>query len=215
MPGQIPSKIWLYRIVHMNNLRYLLKKGIFTQSHVEADPHYINIGDSDLIRKRNDYSVKVNPPNGLLGEYVPFYFGPLSPMLLKIKDGNGGVTQRPQRDIMYIVCSLDEIVKSGAEWCFTNGHAKTAITEFYNDLNNLKEIDWDIVSDRYWGNSEEDFDRIRRKQAEFLVKFCVSISCVKGIITYDDQTKDFVENLISSLTLNIKVAVNPGGKYYY
>jgi hypothetical protein len=215
MPGQIPNPVRLYRIVHIDNLGYLLRKGFFTRIHVDADPNYINIGDTDLIAKRNDYPVKVNPPNGLLGDYVPFYFGKLSPMLLKIKDGNKGVTKRTQNEIIYIVCNLEDILHYCEEWCFTNGHAKTAISDFYNDLRNLDEVDWDIVNSRYWSNSEEDFDRMRRKQAEFLIKNHVSVSCIKGIITYDSESKILVENIISNLALNIPVVVNPSNSYYY
>jgi hypothetical protein len=178
MPGQQPNYIWVFRILHIDNVEYLLTHGICTRSHPQADPGYIDIGDTGLIAQRHDYPVNIIPPNGVLGDYVPFYFGPLSPMLLNIKTGFRGITQRPQEDIVYIACSVDTIVKHCAEWCFTDGHAKTSITTFYNDLANLGEVDWNLVYERYWKNTEDDFDRIRRKQAEFLVKGHVPVNCV-------------------------------------
>ena len=36
--------------------------------------NYINIGDTTLIRQRETFTVRVNPPNGTLGDYIPFYF---------------------------------------------------------------------------------------------------------------------------------------------
>lgn len=44
------TKTWLYRIVHIDNLKYILEHGMFNRSHANADPDYINIGDSGLIQ---------------------------------------------------------------------------------------------------------------------------------------------------------------------
>jgi hypothetical protein len=178
MPGSVPEIVRIYRIIHIDNVEYALTHGMFTRLHEKADPNYINIGDTDLITKRNNYPVKVNPPNGLLGEYVPFYFGPLSPMLLKIKDGNGGITRRAQEEIVYFISRVETIVLYCPNWCFTDGHAKKAITDFYNSIEDLDEVDWNVVRQRYWSNTEDDFDRVRRKQAEFLVKDHVPVDCI-------------------------------------
>lgn len=213
MPGTIPNSILLYRIVHISNVQHLLTHGICTINHPNANTNYINIGDTGLITNRQHYSVKVIPPGGSLGEYIPFYFGPLSPMLLKIKDGNGGVTKRPQSEIVYVVCDLDIIIKSCPQWCFTDAHAKFEFSGFYNNLNDLNRIDWDIVKERYWRNTEEDFDRMRRKQAEFLVKYHVPINCIRGIATYDNAAKITIEGVMQNLGLNIPVKVIPN--FYY
>lgn len=215
MPGQQPNIVRVFRIVHIDNVEYLLTHGMFTKTHAQADPNYINIGDSGLIAQRNDYPVGINPPNGQLGEYVPFYFGPLSPMLLNIKTGYSGITQRPQEDIVYIVCRANSIVEYCDEWCFTDGHAKNTITEFYNNLDNLSEVDWNIVSERQWSNTEEDFDRMRRKQAEFLVKHHVPVNCISSIVVLNQTKKEFVEEIINRLGLEILVQVNPNNEYYY
>lgn len=215
VPGSLPDIVKIYRIVHIDNIRYLLTHGIFNRGHENADPDYINIGDSDLIAKRHDYPVGINPPGGALGEYVPFYFGRLSPMLLNIKTGYRGIKQRPQKDIIYIVCRVDDIVGHCEEWCFTEGHAKTRITTFYNALDDLKEVYWNKVDLRYWYNDESDFDRMRHKQAEFLVKDYVPVHCIMAIVTYTNEAADTVKEILDELNLNIPVRVNPGGNYYY
>lgn len=215
MPGQQPNIVRVFRIVHIDNVEYLLAHGMFTRTHAQADPNYINIGDSTLIAQRNDYPVGINPPNGHLGEYVPFYFGPLSPMLLNIKTGYRGITQRPQADIVYIVCRVNTLVEHCDEWCFTDGHAKNSITEFYNDLDDLSEVDWGMVAERHWSNTEDDFDRMRRKQAEFLVKHHVPVNCISSIVVLNQARKDFVEEIINRLGLEIPVRVNPNNQFYY
>jgi len=44
MPGQQPNIVSVFRIVHIDNVEYLLKHGMFTRNHSMADPNYINIG---------------------------------------------------------------------------------------------------------------------------------------------------------------------------
>ena len=213
MPGQQPTIVCVYRIVHMDNVEYLLTHGMFHRNHTKADPNYINIGDSQLISQRNDYPVSIDPPNGNLGDYVPFYFGPLSPMLLNISTGYRGITKRPQDEIVYMVCEVATLVAHCEEWCFTDGHAKTTITAFYNDLQYLSEVDWNMVFERYWRNTEDDFDRMRRKQAEFLVKHYVPVSCISGIVVHNETRKKFVEGIITRFGLGIPVQVNH--QFYY
>ncbi|MFN5864523.1 MAG: DarT ssDNA thymidine ADP-ribosyltransferase family protein, partial [Pseudanabaena sp.] len=42
--------------------------------------------------------------------------------------------------------------------------------EFYEDLDALPHvIDWEIMEAKYWKDTDEDGDRKRRRQAEFLV----------------------------------------------
>ncbi|PGH39790.1 MAG: hypothetical protein CRN43_06975 [Candidatus Nephrothrix sp. EaCA] len=215
MPIQTPIAVQVFRIVHIDNAEYLLTHGLFTKNHKQADPAYIGIGDTGLIAQRNDYVVGVNPPNGVLGEYIPFYFAPLSPMLLNIKTGHRGVTKRPQSEIVYIVCLINTIVENCKEWCFTDGHAKNAITKFYNDLENLDKIDWNIVKERQWSNTEDDSDRMRRKQAEFLVRHHVPVNCISCLVALDEGRKTFIEKIINRLRLKIPVLANPSNQFYY
>lgn len=215
MPGPQPDIVRLYRIVHIDNMEYLLTHGMFNRDHENADPNYINIGDNDLIAKRHEYPVGINPPGGALGEYVPFYFGQLSPMLLNIKTGYRGIKQMQQKDIVYIVCRVNDIVDHCNEWCFTDGHAKTRITTFYNDLSYLGEVHWDKVDLRYWHNSEDDFDKMRHKQAEFLVKRHVPTRCIAGIVTYNNEAANRVKAILKGLDMDLPLKINPGGNYYY
>jgi len=213
MPGQVPNTIWLYRIVHINNVESILQHGMYHRNHPNADPGYINIGDSDLIAKRSDYPVKIDPPGHNLGQYFPFYFGPLSPMLLNIKTGYRGITKRAQSDIVYIICNSTDVIQQCQHWCFTDGHAKTAITEFYNNIDAIGEVDWSIVKERQWNNTEDDFDRMRRKQAEFLVKNYVPVTCIRHLVVYNEERRILLREVIERLGLNIQVSVKT--QFYY
>lgn len=214
MPGQRPQIVEIYRIVHIDNVEYLLTHGMFTRHHAQADPNYTNIGDKLLISQRDTHPVSINPPNGVLGEYIPFYFGPLSPMLLNIKTGHRGITKISQSKIIYIVCQLDDVLAECNEWCFTNGHARDRLTNFYNDVADLDEVYWDVVSLRYWKPIVGFMDRQSRKEAEFLIKNHVPINCVYSIVVYDQQSKTTVEETVNRLGLTIPVVVDTSYYYY-
>ncbi len=215
MAHKVPDVIRLYRIVHIKNVEYILNNGLFVRSHHQADPNYINIGDAKLIQQRNDYAVKIIPPGGQLGDYVPFYFGPLSPMLLNIKTGERGIIKQPQEDIIYLCCYLNSVINLCPNWCFTDGHAKDALTTFYNKIDDLDKVDHALVSERYWFNTEEYSSRMRKKQAEFLVKSAVPVQCIENVVVYNQNAAENVMKVIERLQLPIKVWVNPKGKFYY
>ena len=215
MPGNPPDIIRLYRMAHYENVEYILRHGMYTRNHQNVDPGYINIGDNGLIEQRHEFEVPILP-GGTLGEYVPFYFAGHSPMLLNIKTGHRGVTMRPQHEIVYFVCRLDTIIAGCAEWVFTNGHAKDSFSEFYNDIHVINDvIDWDMVREQWWRNTEEDYDRQRRKQAEFLVKNHVPVTCVEGIVVKNQHRKEQIEAVLTEIGINFPINIDTTNRLYY
>ena len=214
MPEDYISKP-LYRMVHIDNIEYVLRNGLCTRNHKLADPDYINIGDKELITQRNVYNVRAVPPGGTLGEYIPFYFGGHSPMLLNIKTGYRGITLRPQHEIVFLVTSIKRIMRNCHSWCFTNGHAKNNITRFYNNYEDLNNVDWDTVRLRRWANSLEDMDRQRRKEAEFLVKDYVPTVCIYKIYVFNEECKLRVENIVNNIGLDIPVIIDSNKNLYF
>lgn len=207
-------KIYLFRMVHFDNLEYILQTGMCASTHPLADPAYRNIGNRTLIRDREEYQVPI-PPRGTLGEYIPFYFGGHSPMLLNIKSGRQGVECIPQRDIVYIVSSVGLIDSLGVSWCFTNGHAKSTVSRFFNGKEDFGNIDFAVTSARYWNNTDEDPDRQRRKQAEFLAKDFIPVKGIIGLIVADAGRQHDCEELIAKNNLSIKMYVDVTHKYFY
>lgn len=206
---------FIFRMIHYSNLEFILKHGLYTKNSRMKDPEYINIGDIQLIEQRQNFHVRIDPPGGDLGDYIPFYFGGHSPMLLNIKTGYRGIQKRPQDELIYIVCRIKDIIAQCPAWCFTDGHAKNKLTEFYNDIKDLTHVDWEIVSTQFWGNDEANMDRMRRKQAEFLVKDCVPVSCVAGIIVKTADREVYVKTILSRLSIEIPIYVDSKNKYFY
>src|SRR5690606_1464060 len=102
----------LFRITHIANLPWLLANGLHSANGIAADPDFVPIGSPDLIGKRARRMVPI-PPGGALSDYIPFYFTPKSPMLLNIKTGYNGITQRPNRDIAILVSSWKSMRDNG------------------------------------------------------------------------------------------------------
>jgi len=214
MPGKVPDKVGLYRIVHIDNLEYILINGMHSRDHARFDPNYISIGNAPLIQERHSYPIGL-PDKGTLGQFVPFYFGPLSVMLLNITTGFSGVAKRPQSDIVYVCCTLESLESKGLSFVFTDGHAKDKMTCFFEDKSDLDKVDWNLVGERYWRNTKLDTDRQRRKQAEFLVFDHVPVECINAIVVYNQETFDLVASLQHTLGVQIPIYINPNSRFYY
>src|ERR1700733_9866351 len=76
----------IFRIVHRDNLPWILDHGLHSRNSKVRDPNFKAIGNPDLIDKRASRPVPV-PPWGSLSNYVPFYFTPHSIMMLNIHTG--------------------------------------------------------------------------------------------------------------------------------
>ena len=200
-------------MTHIENLRFILKDGMYAPN-VRHYPDYINIGDVSLIEQRSEFVVPI-VPHGVLADYVPFYFGGHSPMLLKIKTGHGGIKQWAQSEIVFICTHIDIICQTCPKYCFTDGHAKDRLTAYYNQLTDLDKVDWDVVDLTFWTSTEEDPDIMRRKQAEFLVKNYVPLSCISGLIVLDGIVEQRVRDIMTETLCDLPIYIDNQRKYYY
>ena len=209
------NKIWVFRIVHHLNLDYILNNGIYYRNAAHVDPNYVNIGSTEIITHRDTIPVKCYPET-TVNEFIPFYFGVRTPMLYKIKTGNG-VARKPQNEIVYLACKFAEITSSDLQWCFTDGNAAAYITDFYNNVVDIDELDWRSIHATEWtdNNSDGDQDRMRKKHSEFLIKDHVPINFIRAIIVLTEERKQEVEALIKKYGLNIEVYLDTKYQYYY
>lgn len=200
-------------MTHIENLRIILRDGMYAPN-VRKYPEYINIGDETLIEQRREFQVPI-APGGVLADYVPFYFGGHSPMLLNIKTGHRGIRLREQREIVFVCTHIDIVTQACPEFCFTDGHAKDRLTSYFNNLVDLGKLDWRAVELTYWTSTEEEPDNMRRKQAEFLVKSHVPLSCLSGIIVLDDIAAQAVDTIMKETGTSMPVHIDYKRKYYY
>ena len=188
----IPEKIYIYRLTHIENLDYILTKNkIICPNHPDAEKDYINIGDKSLIENRKEKVINLEP-GGTFSDYVAFYFGARSPMLYEIQKGYNGVEKRDPEELIYLVSDFTTIKLLNIQYIFTDGHAYNHLSQFFNEEKDLKEIDWKAVNLVKWNDTEEDPDRKRRKQAEFLIHRELQFSAIIGIAVYNENAKSRV-----------------------
>ena len=189
-----------------------MENGLFCRNSEGCDPDYYNIGHKNLIDKRGSRVVPVEP-GGVLNDYVPFYFASRSPMLYSIHTGFVQGFTGSQRDIIYLVSSVQKVKESEIPFVFTDGHAYELISNFYNKEKDLKNIDWQIMGETYWNNTADDNDRKRRRMAEFLVYQFVPITCIFAIVVFDDRMESTVNKIQRKCNTNIKTIVKRN--WYY
>lgn len=182
------NKTYLYRMTHIQNIPHILQYGITHIRSPLSNGSYVPIGDGSLISTRNGFMLD----NGKkLGDYVPFYFGVLTPMLYVIQNGYNQVKVTPAEDIVYCVTSAQHIIDSKLDFVFTDGHAIEAISTQYdqtsiNDIDHL--LDFKAIKDRNF-KDPSDLDKKRRKQAEFLVDGDIPIEAIIGYIVYNENAQ--------------------------
>ena len=211
MPGTVPARVLLYRITHYQNLPDLVQRGMFCATHPAALQDAVIIGNPDLISGRGSRAVPV-APGGVLNDYVPFYLGPHSPMLYGIKTGYHA-QQRPQREIVYVCSELSTVQALALPFTFTDGHAYMQLSRFYNDVAHLNALDWDVIPARHWKRTDDDNDRQRRKQAEFLIHRHVPVAAIISVVVYDQEMADWVAPLLAQAGAKFGVFVLP--QWYY
>ncbi|MGO2357209.1 type II toxin-antitoxin system toxin DNA ADP-ribosyl transferase DarT [Mesonia sp.] len=211
----ILADTYIFRIIHIDNLDYILRAGNLTNKFSEdANPDYVGIGETELIGKREDTTItttdggkEFNPS----ADYLPFYFHFKSVMLYSIQNGYR-VKLRPAKDIIYLVYKLDEIIDE-IEYLFTDGHGYTYISNWYEDINNLSLLDIADIRRVHWKNTDLDPDRRRRKQAEFWIKQPLALNLITGIATYEDATNTKVKDMCEYYHKEIDVKTKPN--FYY
>jgi hypothetical protein len=130
-------------------------------------------------------------------DYVPFYFGYLSPMMLNLKTGRVPGYSEGQEPLIYLCTTAQCILEAGKRFVFSDGHGIAAFTSWFDELERLDQVDWNMVYQRYWTDNAIDMDRQRKKQAEFLVHQFCDWSLIKAIIVIDETRKTHVEQIFA------------------
>jgi ssDNA thymidine ADP-ribosyltransferase, DarT len=208
----IPTDI--FHITCVSNLTSILSKGgLYAKNqHQQKDINYIDIAYQSIQDRRANTQVPCGA-RGNLHDYVPFYFAPRSPMLYAIHGGNVNNYPHGQESIIHLVSNVQNIQQASCRFVFTDGHGTVRLTQFFDELNDLDKIDWDVMKAKFWNNVDEDMDRSRRRQAEFLVHQSLSWNLVTHIGVINDEMKIHVEQILQDSTHRPTVVIRRN--WYY
>lgn len=207
-PNLNAEKALIWRIVHRDNVPWILDNGLPCANSPRLHNSYVHIGNADLIDRRRHRAVPM-PPGGTLADYVPFYFTPFSVMMKNIHSGRG-VPQRRNEEIVILVSSLHHIQKLGLPFLFTNAHAYPDWASYYNDLARLDQIDWGILQRRDFKRDSEDPRKMERYQAEALIYQHLPIAGLIGIVCYTEPMRLQLEQQVQARGLDLPVYARQG-----
>lgn len=207
-PSLNPDKALIWRIVHRDNLPWILDHGLHCGNSAVRAPNWVSIGSPELIDKRATHPVPL-PPGGYLNDYVPFYFTPFSVMMKNIHSGRG-VRQRANEEIVILVSSLRRIRQLELPFLFTDSHAYYQWANFYADLADLGKIDWPLLQQRNFKRNPDDPAQFERYQAEALIHQHLPINALLGIVCYTEQLKSLIEQQVQARGLTLQIHAKRG-----
>lgn len=108
--------------------------------------------------------------------------------------------------------SVQKIIDLNLEFVFTDGHAVDGFSSQYtaNAIEDIETIlDMNAIKAKYW-KDENDLDRKRRKEAEFLVLGDIAKEALLGFVTFNDNAKNTIASFGAD---HAKVHVGP--TYYF
>lgn len=204
----------IYHITHIKNLPSILQAGgLLSNSQLQRSE--LTYADISYERIQDRRARKIVPcaAGGVLHDYIPFYFAARSPMLFTINKGNVPGCPEGQTPILHLVTTAELIAEQGLPFAFTDGHAVMNYSIFYDSLNDLSNVDWNVMNARMWTDTIDDSDRSRRRQAEFLVHDFLPWNLIIGIGVINEQIQRQTEQILQDMNQTTRVRVRP--RWYY
>ncbi len=216
MANAVPNPTPIYRFTLLANLELYLHRGaLHAANHTPADGRtYRTIHNANIQSVRQQKAVPCGPC-GVIHDYVPFYFGYLSPRLLQLKTGRVAGYDQGQEPLVFLVSTAQAVQDARAGFVFSDGHGIAAFTAWYDDLEKLDQVDWSMVYQRYWKDEINDLDRQRRKQAEFLVHRCCDWSLISEIAVISEAVKSRVMEILAQFDASLRRPVVVHRNWYY
>ncbi len=207
-----PDQPKIYHITHIDNL-----PSIVTTGSIESDGKRLEQGSGQTsigmteIKRRRLYEIAVScHPNTKVGAYVPFYFCFRSIMLYILYIGNHpDLThyQAGQDPVLHLQVDMKAAIELadqyGIRWAFSDRNAGTYYTSFYNNYNELKNIDWAAVR----ATDFRDAQVKEGKQAEFLIHNTCPWHLVEKIGVLNRQRLEQVNAILQNIEHKPIVAI--------
>ncbi len=204
-----PAATRLYHITDVSNLPGILAAGGLRSDVGMAAAAHKAIGYSHIKQRRMTELMVPCCAGRFVGEFVPFYFCPRSPMLYTINLGNTGRPAGCQSSIVHLVSTVAAAIAVGSGWAFCNGNAGARYSDFFADLDSLDTLDWEIIGSNDWGGD----NRRNKKASEFLVADFFPWKAINTIGCHNNQTAGHVSELLEGLPDSPNVAVK--NDWYY
>lgn len=202
-----PKHVSIYHITDVSNLPGILTDdGLYSDAEVaRRNPTVIGYPH---IKERRLKEIRVACCGGrFVGEFVPFYFCPRSPMLYVINQGNTGRGSGSQQSIVHLVSSVAIGIELKRDWAISDGNASASYAVFSDKLTALEGLDWDAIGARDWQGKQF------QKAAEFLVADFFPWTGIRAVGCHNKDVARQVQAWVGSHDHRPSVTVEPG--WYY
>jgi len=206
----MPSKhdsIPLYHITDVENLPSILADGGLSSDAVMAARPGNVIGHSHIKERRLTQIMVPCAGDRFVGEFVPFYYCPRSPMLYTVNEGATGKPPGCQRSIVHLVTNVGFASRLGVPFAISDGNAGAFHTSFRSDVDALDRLDWAAISETYWQAV------VHQKAAEFLVADSFPWTGIFEIGCHDEDIVEAVRTILASAEHRPQVTVQRS--WYY
>jgi hypothetical protein len=202
-----PEQILIYHITDVTNLPAVIaENGLCSDAvMVKRSPEIIGY---DHIKKRRLKEIPVPCCEWRkVGEFVPFYFCPRSPMLFTINKGNTGRPVGCQKTILHLVSTMAAGIATGKVWAISSGNAGAYHSTFSTKLDALDTLDWVAIRATQWQGNQH------QKSAEFLMADFFPWAAINEIGCENSATADTVRKLLVNAAHQPAVTVKTN--WYY
>jgi hypothetical protein len=210
----------ILHFTHINNLTEIVRQGeVYCDAVARNGAVQVEAGDPAIKERRRRRIVNAGP-GGFVGDYVPFYFAPRSPMMYRIAcDCRDSVPDRYQggdRELVYLLSTVENVLDHDLDWVASDGNAATGTTSFFDDPHEAEaSIDWPLMRATMWNDTADDLDRQRRRMAEFLVHQRVPLTLFDQVAIYSDAYVEAVRAALTGSHLAGRILVRPAWYYGY
>jgi len=189
IPVQYVGRL-VYHFSHIDNLPGLLRDNFLATNHPLFPIRHRSIAASGIQERRARMLVSCAPGH-CVHDYVPLYFGSLSPMLLSVLH----TKNIDQCDILYFEFPIELV--NQPDTVFTDASANTsAPPNFYSDPSHLDKLDWDAIDSLKWSNPDDNYRH--RRMAEMLVLQQLSLTDAVRCVVWNEKTKKHVEQVVGN-----------------
>jgi hypothetical protein len=213
---QPPQNPKIYHIVHVDKLSAIIadQRLHCDSTIVNMNPSGTTIGMGTIKQRRFELPVKCYS-GAMVADFVPFYFCPRSVMLYVIHCANSPelAYKGGQGPIVHLEADLNSVIAwangVNQSWAFSGSNAGAAYTSFWNDVNQLQQLNWPHIAATQWSQADVKED----KQAEFLMYKSFPWHLVERIGVRTLPIHNQVHNALIPAAHKPQVAIMPG--WYY
>ena len=214
----------LFHFTHLDNLPAILEAGSLLSDTAVCDRGLLSTeaGDPEIKERRRSQPVTCRP-GGVVGDYVPFYFAPRSPMMYVLWKGRVPSFTGDHGDLAYFVTDVGRVVGAHRAFAVSDRNAAKVLADFTNDVSVLGDlsaqtpkstfIDWPLMKAKMWNNTPDDGERMERRMAEFLVHGDLPLNLITHVVVQSMSRKARVEHAFAPTERTVNVVVRPD--WYY